>query len=245
MGVKASMKRFCAHITPDCTNVATRPPMAEQRARLLQVLARLNASIQERSRYQGWSKSYDFTEADAAYGVTVINSWLDDYSGTVDVTRLPWLSLQETLEKCVFGSKIDDQQDLVLLRALIRGMFSVANYKGEREEEARGDVCGDMPTLPAGPFSDDTFKLAPGSPRLESALVGWTRRLGRAEVAGSRCDEVTEECDDNLNTKQTKTDNDIYSSHGELCFSSQSSTSLILIVLRALHGIIIQGFSVM
>ena len=51
VGVKASMEQFCG-----ANEDKILPPMVEQRKRLLQMLARLHASIQERSRYQGWSK---------------------------------------------------------------------------------------------------------------------------------------------------------------------------------------------
>ena len=155
VGVKASMEQFYG-----ANEDKILPPMVEQRKRLLQMLARLHASIQERSRYQGWSKPYEYTEADAAYGMTVINSWLDDLAASsgggdfVDETRLPWLALQETLERCVFGSKVDGQTDLILIRKLIRGMFSATSYRGEKEEEG----CGEIPPLPVECLSTESFK---------------------------------------------------------------------------------------
>ncbi|CAM9817587.1 unnamed protein product [Laminaria digitata] len=73
-GVRANVLRFLMGIPKE--RISKRPV---ERSRLYVLLAWLQAVVQERLRYVplGWSKRYEFSEADAACALQAIDSWVE------------------------------------------------------------------------------------------------------------------------------------------------------------------------
>jgi hypothetical protein len=92
--------------------------------------------VQERLRYTplGWTKRYEFSEADAACSLDVIDEWVDSVSagGTkahVNPRDLPWQALRTLLSQSLYGGRIDnpfDQVGLITIFVIIFSSFSAA-----------------------------------------------------------------------------------------------------------------------
>lgn len=131
-GVKANLQRTMNSIP---SNRMTKEPV--ERARLYFLLAWLNGVIQERLRYVplGWSKAYEFTEADLRMACDVIDVWLDKAAQgrtNIAVDKIPWEAIATLLSQCVYGGKIDNDFDQRLLAVFVRSVFSVEAFNGER-----------------------------------------------------------------------------------------------------------------
>jgi len=114
-GIKANLQRFFGAIPP---SRAERQPA--ERCRLYSLLAWFNAVVQERLRYSplGWTKRYEFSEADAACALDVIDEWVDEVAGPrahVAPEDLPWRALSTLLSQSLYGGRIDNPFDQVRL----------------------------------------------------------------------------------------------------------------------------------
>ncbi|KAI8852562.1 dynein heavy chain and region D6 of dynein motor-domain-containing protein [Chytridium lagenaria] len=114
-GIKANLNVTIARISP---SRLSRGPV--ERNRLYFLLAWLHAIIQERLRYVpiGWTKSYEFNESDYDMALTVIDSWLEDAAGgrsNVSPEKIPFDAIKSLLTETVYGGKIDNSFDQVLL----------------------------------------------------------------------------------------------------------------------------------
>lgn len=74
-GVKATVMRTLQSFPSERVEAAPR-----QRSKLYFMLAWLNAVVQDRLRYApiGWTKKYEFGEADLRSGMETIDKWIDD-----------------------------------------------------------------------------------------------------------------------------------------------------------------------
>ena len=118
-GVKANMSRFYNSIP-----VSRIDKQPVERVRLYGLLAWLNAVILERKRYAplGWTKKYEWNEADALCSLDVIDEWLDGMSAGdggklrahVDPESIPWEALRTLLSESLYGGRVDDPFDQVL-----------------------------------------------------------------------------------------------------------------------------------
>jgi dynein heavy chain 1, cytosolic len=114
-GVKSALQRFFTTTEGLCEN---QKPV--ERSRLFALLAWFNAIVQERRRYVpfGWTKRYEFSEADTRCAVQCINQWVDSVSGSrsnISPELLPWKALRTTLSESVYGGRIDNPFDQVQL----------------------------------------------------------------------------------------------------------------------------------
>jgi dynein heavy chain 1 len=119
-GIKANILRFYNSIP---TARIDRAPA--ERCRLYSLLCWLNAVVQERRRYcpLGWTKRYEFSEADAMCAIDVIDEWLDGVSGSgagegrfrphVDPAKIPWAALRTLLCQSLYGGRVDVPFDQV------------------------------------------------------------------------------------------------------------------------------------
>ena len=90
------------------------------RCRLYGLLAWFHAIVQERLRYppHGWTKKYEFTEADAQCALDVIDHWVDEGIGPIgrahiDPAELPWKALHALLSQSLYGGRVDQAYDQV------------------------------------------------------------------------------------------------------------------------------------
>lgn len=113
-GIKANLQRFLANM--DRLQM-DRPPV--ERFRLFALQAWLNAVVQERLRYAplGWTKRYEFSEADSACAVRCIDQWVDAVVGKrthVPPSELPWKAIRTSLSQSLYGGRIDNPFDQVI-----------------------------------------------------------------------------------------------------------------------------------
>uniref|UniRef100_A0A182JQU2 Cytoplasmic dynein 2 heavy chain 1 n=1 Tax=Anopheles christyi TaxID=43041 RepID=A0A182JQU2_9DIPT len=80
----------------------------------------LHSIIQERRSYipQGWSKRYDFSDADLRTAMDMIQ--YVEAAGTGSTPKIPWPLIQGLSEKLSYGGRIDNDQDFNRLECLIR-----------------------------------------------------------------------------------------------------------------------------
>lgn len=116
-GIKASMNRFFSSISKDRFS----SPM---RSRLYLLLGWVHSVIQERLRFvpNGWTEAYEWTEADATHGLDVIDSLLEDRQQT-DPEKLPWDAIRSTLRMGVYGGRITEISDQIVLDDLVTAVF--------------------------------------------------------------------------------------------------------------------------
>ena len=150
-GIKASISRFFSSISSERfrNNVQNR---------LYLILGWVHAVIQERLRFMpnGWGEKYEFTEADASHALDVIDSLVDDACGkrqNLDPEKLPWEAIRATLCKGVFGGRITNDSDQVILDNLVNKTFVP---KAFNVDFMLADVEG-APVLPEGSSKDELF----------------------------------------------------------------------------------------
>ncbi|KFB35182.1 AGAP010790-PA-like protein [Anopheles sinensis] len=80
----------------------------------------LHSIVQERRSYipQGWSKRYDFSDADLRTAMDMIQYVESSAAGVSQ--RIPWPLVQGLSEKLSYGGRIDNDQDFTRLECLIR-----------------------------------------------------------------------------------------------------------------------------
>lgn len=131
VGLKASMEKFLSSLRPERID---RMPM--ERARLYGLFGWCNAIIQERLRYAplGWTKRYEFNDADVSCSLDVIDQWVDEVAqgrAHVDPQQLPWQALQVLLAESLYGGRVDQPFDQLALTAFITSILSPSNYSAE------------------------------------------------------------------------------------------------------------------
>ncbi|CAM9106263.1 unnamed protein product [Ectocarpus fasciculatus] len=122
-GVRANVLRFLREVPKE--RIAKRPV---ERSRLYVLLAWLQAVVQERLRYVplGWSKRYEFSEADATCALQAIDSWVDGAAhGAQHISpeKVPWEALRALLGQSVYGGRVDSVFDQQLLEGFVASLF--------------------------------------------------------------------------------------------------------------------------
>ena len=133
VGVKASLLRMLSSIP------AARMQQAPvERSRVYVLLCWLHAVVIERLRYVplGWSKGFEFSETDGALSLSAIDEWLDRVAAgrqNVSPDRIPWQALATTIERVMYGGRIDNTADGERLRTFIRHLFEAAAFNVDFE----------------------------------------------------------------------------------------------------------------
>jgi dynein heavy chain 1 len=128
-GIKVSLKRsFRTLLSPERTD---RAPV--ERSRLHFLLCWLHAVVQERLRYTpiGWTKVYEFNEADQRCTLDSIDQWIDSVSqGRTNVPpeQIPWDALQATISKSLYGGKVDNEFDDKILSSFVSELFREQSF---------------------------------------------------------------------------------------------------------------------
>lgn len=122
-GIKASMQRSYAQIV-SADRTERNPIIA--RARLHFLIAFLHAIILERKRYTliGWSKHYEFSDADQQCAMEVVDQWInlgvsssgqstsETLPATLDLERVPFAAIRALLNNTVYGGRLDNDVDI-------------------------------------------------------------------------------------------------------------------------------------
>ncbi|ODQ54001.1 hypothetical protein SAICODRAFT_70683 [Saitoella complicata NRRL Y-17804] len=125
-GMKANIRESLATITPDSS-------LPAERARLAFVLSWLHATITERLRYTplGWTKAYEFNDADLKCAVHVVDTWIRLAAGgrsNIAPDRIPWRAIVTLVVETIYGGKIDEVVDEVRLQELVGRLFTPKVY---------------------------------------------------------------------------------------------------------------------
>jgi len=174
-GVKATLSRFFSSIP---TERFSQPV----KNRLYLVLGWVHAVIQERLRYvpAGWSKRYEFTEADATHALDVIDSLVQDLCGGkqhVAPEKLPWDATRATLCKGIFGGRITEDKDQEILDDLVNSIFTSKCFDVNFKLVVGSD--DDVPCLPEGTSREECFEWIEALPSY--TLPTWIGLDGSAE----------------------------------------------------------------
>ena len=123
-GIKASLQR--TYKTVFTASRTDRAPV--ERARLHFLLAWSHAVILERLRYTpvGWTKVYEFNEADQRCALDLIDEFVDSLGerNNIPPEKLPWDALKTILTQNLYGGKIDNEYDNKILMSLIERFFT-------------------------------------------------------------------------------------------------------------------------
>lgn len=127
-GVKASIKRIYGTVfTPARTDVE---PI--ERSRLHFLLGWLHAVILERMRYKpiGWSKGYEFNEADLRCALDLVDEYIDlqGKKRNLPIDKMPWEAIRSVLINNIYGGKIDNDYDTKILKSLVEQFFSPDSF---------------------------------------------------------------------------------------------------------------------
>ncbi|CAF4132742.1 unnamed protein product, partial [Rotaria sp. Silwood2] len=126
-GIKANLLRTFSTIPSLRMN-----KIPNERSRLYFLLAWFHAVIQERLRYVplGWSKHYEFTEADLKCALDTIDIWIDLIAmgrTNLPIDKIPWEALRTLLSQCIYGGRIDNPFDQRLLNGFLSKLFSLTS----------------------------------------------------------------------------------------------------------------------
>ncbi|KDN51345.1 cytoplasmic dynein heavy chain 2 [Tilletiaria anomala UBC 951] len=103
-------------------------------ARLFFLLAFFHATITERLRYTplGWSKAFEFNDSDAEAALNTIEAWLGRTAkgrSNIDPASIPWGALRALLKQSIYGGKVDNNADQLLLDTFVDKIFTPAAYE--------------------------------------------------------------------------------------------------------------------
>jgi len=142
-GIKANVTNSLRGLSP---TLVEKLPI--ERVRLYFLLAWLHAVIQERLRYVplGWSKGYEFSEADFDAAAITIDRWIERVaSGRSNIApeKIPWLALRTLLCECVYGGRVDEDGDQKILNNLVTRYFTAKAFEVDfRLVNESGQVVG-------------------------------------------------------------------------------------------------------
>ncbi|KXS20765.1 hypothetical protein M427DRAFT_130976 [Gonapodya prolifera JEL478] len=127
-GIKASMQSALASIAPQRYS---KGPV--EKSRLYFLLAWLHSVVQERLRYVpvGWTKRYEFTEADFESSLTTVDVWIELVAqgrSNISPTKIPWDALRQLVKETIYGGKIDNDFDQEILNTFIDELFTPHSY---------------------------------------------------------------------------------------------------------------------
>lgn len=125
-----------------------------EKHRVLFMLVWLHSVIRTRITYVpiGFTKNYDFNDADLVLAANLMLKWLNIASqgrSNLSPEKIPWEALQELLSKTIYGGKVDNQEDQNILNVLVQDCFNVKVFDTDYEVVARfGDH--EKVTIPDG-----------------------------------------------------------------------------------------------
>eukprot|EP00923_Selenidium_pygospionis_P010873 GHVN01019032.1.p1 GENE.GHVN01019032.1~~GHVN01019032.1.p1 ORF type:complete len:2863 (-),score=448.94 GHVN01019032.1:301-8082(-) len=202
-GIKASMLRSYASIL---TRKRSERAPVEARCRLHFLLAFLHSIILERKRYLpvGWTKGYEFSDADQNCATTILDEWLDEASvkggqvlDKVDPKNIPWYAIQTLVNDVAYGGRLDNDVDRRVLRSFIGRLFNETSFQEDfclsLTPEELGIPNSEVPALyppPVGNSRDHYFTWVEKLPNVD--LPTWIGFAPNAErLLGSRLGEGT------------------------------------------------------
>ena len=127
-GIKASLLRtYKTVLSP-----ARSDKLPVERSRLHFLLGWLHAVICERLRYipVGWTKVYEFNEADQRCALDLIDEYIDAFGNrdNIDIDKIPWDAFRTILIENLYGGKVDNEYDSKILVSLVEMFFTPKSF---------------------------------------------------------------------------------------------------------------------
>jgi dynein heavy chain 1 len=99
-----------------------------EKNRLFFLVSWVHAIFKERLKYLpiGWSKFYEFNDADLECATLAIQKWCEMIAGgraNISPDKIPWNALKTLLIENVYGGKIDEEYDQQILASFIENLF--------------------------------------------------------------------------------------------------------------------------
>eukprot|EP00918_Siedleckia_nematoides_P041177 GHVU01089441.1.p1 GENE.GHVU01089441.1~~GHVU01089441.1.p1 ORF type:complete len:587 (+),score=144.66 GHVU01089441.1:818-2578(+) len=177
-GIKASVLRSFSSIMT--TKRSEQNPMAV-RCRMHFLLAFLHAVVLERKRYVpvGWSKGYEFSDADQQAAIDIIDQWIDQTEVSpggakgrdvqhLDPARIPWEAIRTLLQDVAYGGRLDNEVDKRVLFSIIESIFTPNSFDSDFE------LSLSYKSLNLPDLEDDAPQLlAPDLGRGRDHYIGW------------------------------------------------------------------------
>ncbi|KAL7751554.1 dynein heavy chain [Sorochytrium milnesiophthora] len=140
-----------------------------ERTRLYFLLAWLHATVQERLRYVplGWTKTYEFNDADQDCAISTVNVWLEQAAqgrSNIAPEKIPWAAVRTLLKETIYGGRIDNDFDQRVLNSFVDRLFVPATYS---PSFALVDSATDRLTVPEGTKLEHFVKWAEALPEHE------------------------------------------------------------------------------
>lgn len=105
-----------------------------ERARVYFLLAWAHSIIIERLRFApiGWSKVYEFSDADQICAMNVLDEWVSGISKGerqhINPENIPWESIRSILAETTYGGKIDNEFDQQVLDNILTHVFTPKSF---------------------------------------------------------------------------------------------------------------------
>lgn len=127
-GVKANLQHTFAALS-----AARMDKQPAERSRLYFLLAWFHAVIQERLRYIpiGWTKIFEFNDADQRGALDCIDYWLDLHArgrSNISPDKIPWVALRTILGQTIYGGRVDNEFDMRLLNSFLEQLFTPQSF---------------------------------------------------------------------------------------------------------------------
>ncbi|EEA07374.1 dynein heavy chain family protein [Cryptosporidium muris RN66] len=112
------------------TSIKQSAPLLVIKLRLYFLVAFLHAVILERKRYSplGWTKFYNFSEADLQCSLSIINTWVTEIQMN-DPEQIPWGAIRELIYQVSYGGRLDNVVDKQILQILISEILSSKSFE--------------------------------------------------------------------------------------------------------------------
>eukprot|EP01118_Nematostelium_gracile_P001172 TRINITY_DN1120_c0_g1_i1.p1 TRINITY_DN1120_c0_g1~~TRINITY_DN1120_c0_g1_i1.p1 ORF type:complete len:604 (+),score=181.76 TRINITY_DN1120_c0_g1_i1:243-1814(+) len=166
-GIKANLQHTFSNIP-----VVRMEKAPVERSRMYFLLAWLHAVIQERLRYAplGWTKTFEFNEADQRCALDTLDYWIDSASAgrqNLAPEKIPWVALRTLLGQTVYGGRVDNIFDLRLLDSFLEQLFTEHSFDA------------DFPLFKS--IGNQTTLTIPESATKRSQFLKWVENLPNTE----------------------------------------------------------------
>jgi dynein heavy chain 1 len=109
-----------------------------ERSRLHFLLSWFHAVLGERLRYTpiGWTKIYEFGEADQRCTLDAIDQWIDNISqgrSNIPPEKIPWDAIRATISKSLYGGRVDNEFDDKILSSFVDELFREESFSSNFE----------------------------------------------------------------------------------------------------------------
>eukprot|EP00919_Chromeraceae_sp_WS-2016_P001806 GHVR01004377.1.p1 GENE.GHVR01004377.1~~GHVR01004377.1.p1 ORF type:complete len:4168 (-),score=965.61 GHVR01004377.1:131-12634(-) len=183
-GVRASLLR--SYGTLMSVQRSDRQPV--ERSRIHFLLAVLHSLLLERKRYApvGWTKGYEFSDADQKCSLDMVDYWLDQVSndGTVsnvDPNKIPWEAIRVSLKYVMYGGRVDNAFDFRVLASFVDQLFNPSVFEADFNL-----------SLAVENQEPSTILKGPDTGRKREHFISWIEKLpggGNQGAAGATCVE--------------------------------------------------------